>query len=94
MARGGVGNWRRLPPPPPLLPPVAPPPAHTLCRTAPCCAALCCAVLQVRIVKAAEADAEAKYLAGQGIARQRQVSKPSEGGRARRAGCGGPRVMG
>lgn len=28
---------------------------------------------KVRIVKAAEADAEAKYLAGQGIARQRQV---------------------
>lgn len=33
--------------------------------------------LQVRIVKAAEADAEAKYLAGQGIARQRQV-RPSQ----------------
>jgi hypothetical protein len=30
-------------------------------------------LMQVRIVKAAEADAEAKYLAGQGIARQRQV---------------------
>ena len=28
---------------------------------------------KIRIVKAAEADAEAKYLAGQGIARQRQA---------------------
>ena len=29
--------------------------------------------LQVRVVKAAEADAESKYLSGQGIARQRQA---------------------
>lgn len=28
---------------------------------------------KIRVVKAAEADAEAKYLAGQGIARQRQA---------------------
>jgi hypothetical protein len=29
--------------------------------------------VQIQVVKAAEADAEAKYLAGQGIARQRQA---------------------
>ena len=40
--------------------------------------------LQVRIVKAAEADAEAKFLSGQGIARQRQV-RPG-----RQPGMGGP----
>jgi hypothetical protein len=31
---------------------------------------------KIRIVKAAEADAEAKFLSGQGIARQRQVCTP------------------
>lgn len=56
---------------------------HTRCLSSP---------TQVRVVKAAEADAEAKYLAGSGIARQRQAI--IAGLRERCGGGGGGCILG
>jgi len=48
---------------------------------------------KIRVVKEAEADAEAKYLHGSGVARQRQVRLGSWRGRHRLGGLGPARGL-